>query len=187
MTPEKIIELVKETKEQLGKCKEYGRESQHLLHEFTRFANTIYSLLEENTSVWLYESKPPMDLGTLEVTLHDGTVDFDTFTNGKWEKYSEDQIKAFKFWEHSRPATDKEKEEQDEFDKSGVSAVWYNKLGDTIEFSISRESSYAQWINHCITLYRTMENKDKNKKDKIIGFQLTNVRSILDSMNLMGI
>jgi hypothetical protein len=55
--------------------------------------------------------------------------------------------------------------------------VFNNTDGDCIEFFVSQDNYYGEWIDTYLTVYRSQET------DEIVGFVISNVKRILDRLS----
>jgi len=55
--------------------------------------------------------------------------------------------------------------------------VFNNTEGDCIEFFVSDDDYYGEWIDAYLTVYRSQET------DEIVGFVISNVKRILDKLS----
>ena len=53
--------------------------------------------------------------------------------------------------------------------------VWYNEIGDNLEFLSSNEATVAEHINQDVTMLRSIITNE------IIGFQIHNVKEIMEN------
>ena len=58
------------------------------------------------------------------------------------------------------------------------SMPYYINISDTIHQYFEDKPTYAEWINHYLTLYRVMGDEDEPDRDKIIGFAFENITGL---------